>query len=292
MAIVSSAQLMPKLLAGIQYQQGINDTLVKQMSSGKRVDAVADAPRLYQRSLSYSHIRAQTQVSLRSVDTGLGRTGMTMSVLQNAQNLMQRANVLAVQQASATVTAATRQSAAAEIATIHQTLLSLANTQWQGASLFAGTAIQQPAFQVNAAGQAVYQGNAAARLLSLGVNHQVVSNINGKDAFASSFAALEALQSALNVNDPVGIRAAMDTTKTAFSTLVSQNAQAGALDNALRLHQADLQNLETLTAAQQQKNDAADAASLAIRLSQTSVALQALFSQVGKLNQLTLSKYL
>jgi flagellar hook-associated protein 3 FlgL len=120
--------------------------LNSQISSGKRVNAPSDDPLGMSNILTYrSGLNAVGQYK-QSADYANGWIAQTDSILQDMDNLMSRASELAVQGASATATADTREGAAEEIKQIRGMMLSHANARYGNKYLFGGTMTQTQPF--------------------------------------------------------------------------------------------------------------------------------------------------
>jgi len=120
--------------------------LNSQISSGKRVNAPSDDPLGMANILTYrSELNAVDQYK-QSAEYANGWISQTDSILEDMDNLMSRASELAVQGASATATADTRQGAAEEIKQLRGEMLSHANAKYGNKYLFGGTMTQTQPF--------------------------------------------------------------------------------------------------------------------------------------------------
>lgn len=120
--------------------------LNSQISSGKRVNAPSDDPLGMSNILTYrSELNAVDQYK-QTANYANGWISQTDSILEDMQNLMDRASELAIQGASATATADTREGAAEEIKQIRGMMLSHANAKYGNKYLFGGTMTQTQPF--------------------------------------------------------------------------------------------------------------------------------------------------
>jgi flagellar hook-associated protein 3 FlgL len=194
-----------------------------QISSGKRINTPSDDP------LGLSSVLTnRTELNMfdqygKSINYATGWLNRMETLVQDTDDLLGRASELAVQQASSTATAATREGAAEEIKQIRSMLLSNANAKYGNKYIFSGTRTQtQPFLFVDAEklgadvstvadlppaategdaafvttpgkmyvfneGQwkSVYQGNDSTISLQIGRSSTVQTNIPGSSLFSN-----------------------------------------------------------------------------------------------------------
>jgi flagellar hook-associated protein 3 FlgL len=120
--------------------------LNNQLSSGRRIDKPSDDPIGMSRVLIYrSELNSFGQFQ-KSIDLATGWLSRMDSIFMDVDDTLGRASELAVQQASATSNAATRQGAAEEIKELREMLVGLANSKYAGKYMFGGTMTQTPPF--------------------------------------------------------------------------------------------------------------------------------------------------
>ncbi len=290
---IASAQIYDSLLSGIRKQMEIQATGNEQIASGNRFQRPAQAGFDYKTSLDLRHARKAAQAGLDALAVAESRLGYSQAVLSDINKLMLRAQTLAAQQASGQIGATERQAAAAEVAQLREQIFSLVNQNWQGQSLFAGTAVDQPAFVKDAAGNAIYNGSAADRIVAVDDHLQIVSNVRGDHpAFAAMFNALQSFESALRANNVPALQTAKDALISAGNAMVDLTSEVGARLEAVRLYQTGWQDLKLTIEKQLNNHEGVDIPAVVSRLQQSSVALQAAYAQVAKLRQLSLVNFL
>jgi flagellar hook-associated protein 3 FlgL len=142
---------------------------------------------------------------------------------------------------------------------VRQEILSGANTQFDGNSLFAGTETSTQPF-VDTAGTVSYQGNDEAIYQRLDRSVVVQTNITGQDLFVdapSPFVVLADLKTAITNNDATAIRAGLADLDTIQNRMNTTAATVGnnirlteQLKNALQTHNETLQeHVSTMTDA-------------------------------------------
>ena len=155
---ISTSQIYNNLMSGVQGQMEIQDRGNRQISSGTRFQTPAEAGLDYKLSLDIRHAQTSTQGSIDAIKTAESRLGSSQMALADMESIMLRAESLAVQQSNAGLSAQERADAALEVGHLIDRFMQDANTQWNGQSLFSGTAVDQAAFISNNfnAGSSVY----------------------------------------------------------------------------------------------------------------------------------------
>ncbi|HKJ83455.1 MAG TPA: flagellar hook-associated protein FlgL [Mariprofundaceae bacterium] len=165
---VTSQQMYDTLLAGISQQLQTQSTATAQLSSGKRYTRPSQDGMGYKQSLDIRHVQSGLSASLGAISTAKSRLSASQSALSQMQPLIQRAQTIAVQQANATLSPSERQAAVAEVSTLRDQLLALANQKFSGEYLFSGTAADQAAYSGNASiGNTQYTNGANASITNV-----------------------------------------------------------------------------------------------------------------------------
>jgi flagellar hook-associated protein 3 FlgL len=143
---ISNRALYNQLVKDLESSTEKMFKLNSQISSGKRVTTPSDDPMGLANVLVYrTELNAFGQFK-KSIDYSKGWLSRTDSILQDMNDLMGRANELAVQVSSATTTAQTRQGAAEEIKQIRDMVMAYANEKYGNKYLFGGTMTQSTPF--------------------------------------------------------------------------------------------------------------------------------------------------
>jgi len=290
---INSSQSVGALLSGIHRQLQHQLQGNEQVASGKRFLRPSDAPSDFQKSIDIRRALSSLKVGQKAVETGKSRLQASMGAVAQMQNILNRGQVIAMQMANATVSVSERRSAAVEVASLHQSLLDLANSAWQGEHLFAGTATNSPPFILDVNSRAVYQGATQDRIIDISATIRLVSNVRGDEAaFSAAFMALENLQTTLQNNDVVGIQGSVDETTRAASAMADLSAKLGALHNVFETHLSVFQNSDVLLQGRMSNHEQVSLPDVITQLEQSSITLQALYSQVSRFQKLSLVNYL
>lgn len=234
-------------LQGIANVEQAQAQTIRQLSSGYKVQTAADSPAL-------TPDLVQTGSSLASAQDYQTRLALALTEAQTADSslgtgisLLESARALAVQGADSSATASTRQTLAAQVQSIQQQIVGLANTSVAGRYIFGGASDQSPTYSysgsgqlgaqqlsdqtpgaatVDTTGQVVYQGLTANQIFD-------ASDSGGNPVSGNVFVALQSLVTALNNNDPSGAGTALDSLKAASDYLNQQQGVYGAAENRI-----------------------------------------------------------
>jgi flagellin-like hook-associated protein FlgL len=293
--IISSQQMVDTLLTGMQNQQQTVATDTNQLSSGQRFTTASQDPVAYEKSLSMRDMQSGITGSLSALDTAGSQLGMSQSVLSQMQPLLQRAQTLAVQMSSANSGTASYAAALNEVKALQQQFLNFANQTWQGQPLFAGTNTGvSAAFTMNTTtGAVTYNGNAKNPSIVISPTQSVDLGANGSNAaFTQAFSAFQGFTSALASGNVAGMQSAINGFSSASTSLTNLTAQVGGTLGSVNTQKATYQNLQTQVATSLSNNESADVAKAATQLNQANVALQAIYSELAKIGNISLVNYL
>lgn len=164
---VTTQQMFDNLLLGIRRQQQAQSQGTAQVSSGFKFTRPSDDGLGFKQSVDIRHVQAGIKSSLAGLSTAKIRLGASSNALSQMLPLLQRAQVLAVQQANPSLGTTERQAAAVEVKTLQDQLLALANQKFASESLFGGTATDQDAFAAFSAGGGAYTQGANTSITSV-----------------------------------------------------------------------------------------------------------------------------
>jgi len=290
---ISTSMLYNNLLTGINKQQNIQNLGNAKVASGTRFQTPAEAGLDYKVSLDLRHSQLNVQSSIDAIATVESRLGMSQTLLNDMSNVMRRAQAVAVQQSSAQISNAERQAGLQEMTHLANQFLSDSNQQWQGQALFAGTAVDKQAFTDDGLGNISYTGSAQDRIVSVSANQQLVSNIRGDNpAFAAAFTALQGFKTALATNDVAAMQSSLGALSSAGNGMIDLTADAGARLNAVQVSKVSFEDMKLNLDQRLNTHEAVDVAAVVAELQQSSIALQAAYSQVAQVKSLSLINFL
>ncbi|MCL4433856.1 MAG: flagellar hook-associated protein FlgL [Actinobacteria bacterium] len=251
--------LSSTMIQDITAQQGSIGTLEEQLSTGYKINQPSDNPAEAANILRLQSVYARTQQYSANAADALGWLSTGNSTMNQINQILQQIHQLMLSVSSADL--AGQQGAlngiAAEISNDRQALVSLANTQYNGQAIFAGTGTTGPAYGPN--GSYYGGGNAPTRTVATGV--QVSISVTGPALFGTGATSLLSNNAATN-GGVLGVLAqtvadlqagnvnAVETTdlsnlNTSISQVESQAAILGANYQRAQEFQTQAQNVQS-----------------------------------------------
>jgi len=290
---ISTNIIYNNLLSGIRNQQTIQNDGNAKISSGTRFQTPAQSGLDYKISLDIRHAQVSVQSSIDASNTVDSRLSISQTMLNDMNNLLTKAQVLAVQQASGQLGATERQAAFQEMNHLADQFLSDANKTWQGQSLFAGTAVDKNAFTDDGTGTITYTGSKQDRIVSISDNQQILSNVRGDNiAFSKAFSAMQSFKIALNNNDQTAIHDALGKLNSAGNSIIDLTTEVGSRLSALHISRSSFEDLKVNLDKRLATHEGVDIPSVMAELQQSSIALKAAYSQIAQMKTLSLTNFL
>ena len=183
---ISTSQLFDNSVNQMNRQQSKIAEMQAKLASGKQIVKPSDDS---EKSAVIQRLQTaidRQSVYERSLDTAENRLASEESALMSSERILQRIRQLAVQSNTDTMSVDDKEILANEITSLSEELLSLANTQdANGNYVFAGSNVQAKAFDVNADGDIIYQGDKTQTSVDISDQRRLVLNRAGDEVFAS-----------------------------------------------------------------------------------------------------------
>ena len=262
-----------------------------QASSLKRLSKPSDAPADVVAAMSLHAGLSRADQYDRNLSDAQGWLGNADSALTSVFTQLQKVNDLVLQASNASLDNNARATIATEIDSIRKSLIGVANTQYAGRPIFAGTASGNSAYDAN--GQYVGVSSAVERNIAPGQRIQV--NVNGDTVFgppgSDLFSTLSQISQAV-LNDPSQLSGLQATLGTQTSQVQNQLAQVGS--QFLRVQNMQSQNTSNgLTMKQNLSSiEDADIAEVMVNLQAQQVAYQAALQATARAIQPSLTDFL
>ena len=202
----------------------------EQAASGLLINRPSDAPEMVGQidrlqggvldQKVYGANATQAQSTLDQMDSQLGRMHDTLT----------RAREIAIQSSGDVPTAGDRTISAVEVASLLESMLATANSEFAGSYLFAGTAYDSPPY--DAVG--TYSGSTDTPSVRVGDETWVTSGLDGSAVFDDTvnvFSSIAAFQLALESDDSAGILTAIDDIDAAMTQVIAARTAVGADTN-------------------------------------------------------------
>ncbi len=246
------------VLNGLNAADQAEQKALLQMTTGKRVNVASDDPAAAAMQVQTSDQTLAGDQFLRSISSVTGELQTADSALSSCVTALQRAITLGVEGANGTLSQQDRQALASEVQGISTQVLGIANLNYNGHFLFAGTADSQTPYVLdpNSPGGVKYQGNDSTNQIEVEQGQTVSMNLPGSQLFsatgASVFQSLADLTTALQ--NGTGIDTATESVRTAFDQLTSSRVFYGSTVDQLTADTGFLQN-EQVQLAQTTNNN-------------------------------------
>ena len=286
------------VVAYIQQSEQSLQTALQQVSTGQRVSVPSDDP-----AASAALVQLQAQASnvdqyQTNADSALSQAQSADSVVTSVVSLLNRAITLGTEGANGTSSTANRESIASEVQGLLSNVVSLANTTFQGLSLFGGTVSGKAAFTASTTSTTgyTYNGNSTVNRVSVGDTLTVQANIPGNTLFDNSngsvLGALSKLSTALTSGSTADIGTATTAVTNALNVVTQQHVVYGNTINQLTAQETYLSQ-ETVTLTSRETSLVGiDTAVAAENLSQAETSNTAVFAASAKVLQNNLLDYL
>jgi flagellar hook-associated protein 3 FlgL len=288
---IPNQMLVNNSLIALQQSFSKLADLQNEAASLKRLSKPSDAPADVSSAMQlHSGLDRSTQYA-RNLSDAQGWLGNADNALTSTVTQLQKVNDLVLQASNSSLDANARQGIATQIDSIRKSLIGVANTQYAGRPIFAGTAGGDVAY--DASGNYVGVSSTLERNIAPGQRIQV--NVNGDSVFGAPgsdiFTTLSKLSDAV-VNDPTQLTALQSALGSQTTQVQNSPAQVGS--QFLRVQNTQSQNTsDGLTMKQNLSSiEDADIAQVMVQLQAQQVAYQAALEATAKAIQPSLTDFL
>ena len=303
---ISTSQLFDNSVNQMNRQQSKIAEMQAKLASGKQIVKPSDDS---EKSAVIQRLQTaidRQSVYERSLDTAENRLASEESALMSSERILQRIRQLAVQSNTDTLSVDDKEILANEITSLRQELLSLANTQdANGNYVFAGSNVQAKAFDVNADGDIIYQGDKTQTSVDISDQRRLVLNRAGDEVFASVdrvvdgdtqnisfFKVIDDFAQALATDDEdalnLGLEEIASITEGMGASIADLGSRISTVNNQREiLEDTNLRYQDLLSNAQD-----LDYATAVTKLSAELLSLEAAQASFAKISQLSLFNYI
>ncbi|HEY7098530.1 MAG TPA: flagellar hook-associated protein FlgL [Terriglobales bacterium] len=286
---------MTQILESLAQTQQLEETALQQMASGRRINKPSDDAAGAAVLTQIQDKTSKTDSYLRSIGDITGQLQTADSTLGSVVTALQRAITLGVQGATGTESDADRMALAQEASGIRDSLISLANTSFEGRFIFSGTSQNRPYALDNTQASGVrYDGNSGVNHVTIGDGFQLQMNLPGAQLFSATgpgmFQAINDLITSLTTD--TGIDAAVTSLRASFDHVTAQRVFYGNALNQIESQQINLSNLKLQLSQQENVVAGADLTQAASQLVNAENARNAALAAVAKVSQSNLFDFL
>ncbi len=280
--------------------------LQTQLATGKRLTTASDDAAAFRRVQRLEIAGANDAAWRNNITLASSVLDQADATLGNITDLLQRAQELAVQSNSGTLSDSDRRVVASQLRGVIDDVLTLANTRdGRGIPLF-GAATGDAALVRDASGTVSFGGTGDPPSIPVGDDTVVRPSESAERIFGGLpvagggttdiFAEISSLAAALDVPGGASVPAiaanTIDQLKAAVEQVVSVRGSIGARSARLDLEQSRLDDLNVIREADRGALEGTDMQATIIQLQKTSTILQATQMSLSRLSQLSLFDYL
>jgi flagellar hook-associated protein 3 FlgL len=301
MTRVTPATLNSGVMAGLQSSLSRLQQTQEQLSSGRRLSRPSDSPVDTVAAMQLRAERKQSDQLARNIDDGMAWLNTSDQALSQTNTVLTRIRSLVLAGSNSTNGPDERRAMATEVDQLREAVLGMANTQYLGRPVFAGTQDTATAFDP---ATGAYTGNTATvkRTVSPDSGSGTLAvSVTGDQAFttllhdpsaAGGAGVLERISNALRSGDPTAMDAALDDLDTASEALRSTQTTVGARTNRLLTVQANGEVRSDAVAAKLASVEGIDLAKTITDLTLQQTAYQAALGAAAKVVQPSLMDFL
>ena len=290
--------LVPDILAGLQQSQTTLNQALEQVSTGKSVNVPSDNPaaasEMVQNTIETANVDQYTQ----NVTGVLSQVQAASSALSSVESSLTQAISLGTEGANGTESTANQQAIASQVQGILSSVVTQANTSYEGSYLFGGTASSQQPYTADSSSPTgyTYNGNGGQNSVAVGDSTNVQVNLPGSQIFSNSttnvLGSLSALVTALQGGNSSAIGTAVSGVTTALNYVSQQRIFYANADSQLNSQETYLQQETVNLSSQQTSLVGVNMAQAAINLSQAQTDNSAALAAAAKVLPDTLLNYL
>jgi len=290
--------LVPDILAGLQQSQTTLNQALEQVSTGKSVNVPSDNPaaasEMVQNTIETANVDQYTQ----NVTGVLSQVQAASSALSSVESSLTHAISLGTEGANGTESTADLQSIASQVQGILSSVVTQANTSYEGSYLFGGTASSQQPYTADSSSPTgyTYNGNSGQNSVAVGDSTNVQINLPGNQIFSNSttnvLGSLSALVTALQSGNSTTIGTATSGVTNALNYVSQQRIFYANADSQLNSQETYLQQETVNLSSQQTSLVGVNMAQAAINLSQAQTDNSAALAAAAKVLPDTLLNYL
>jgi flagellar hook-associated protein 3 FlgL len=278
---------LQQLAAALSRTTAQQQNLSSQISSGVRLTGLGDDPVAAAQNVQFSAQIAADSVFTQTAATTTAKMQVADSTLGSVVDQINQAISVATAGNNGTNNASDRSSVAAELTTIRDEILGLANTSYSGKYLFSGSQNNSAPFQLDSStspATVTYTGDNVVNYVSTPGGQSIATNVPGQHIFTAAggdlLGTLNALIQGFSTGDTATTSALTSQLTTALSQLSTQRASLDGSINRLQSASSYASQEQTRLLANQTDLLQADLPTIATKLSSSTTQQSALESVI------------
>lgn len=231
-----------QLTAALSRSTAQQQALSSEISSGVRISGLGDDPTAASQNVQFSARIAADSTFTQTASTTTAMMQVADSTLGSVVDQINQAISVATAGNNGTNNASDRSSVAAELTSIRDEILGLANTSYSGKYLFSGSQNNNPPFQLDnstSPATVVYSGDSVVNFVSTPGGQSIATNLPGQQLFTATGGDLLGTLNTLIQGFSSGNTAATTSLTSQLSAALSQvSKQRALLDGAINRFQS------------------------------------------------------
>jgi flagellar hook-associated protein 3 FlgL len=283
---------LQQLAAALSRTTAQQQTLSSQISSGIRLTGLGDDPVAAAQNVQFSAQIAADSIFTQTAATTTAKMQVVDSTLGSVVDQINQAISVATAGNNGTNNASDQSSVAAELTSIRDEILGLANTSYSGKYLFSGSQNDSAPFQLDnstSPASVVYSGDSAVNYVGTPGGQSIATNLPGQQVFTAAggdlLGTLNALIQGFSTGDTATTSALTSQLTTALSQVSTQRASLDGSINRLQSASSYASQEQTRLVANQTDLLQADLPTLATKLSSSETQVSALESVIVAIEQ-------
>jgi flagellar hook-associated protein 3 FlgL len=283
---------LQQIAAALSRTTAQQQILSSQISSGVRLTGLGDDPVAAAQNVQFSAQIAADSVFTQTAATTTAKMQVADSTLGSVVDQINQAISVATAGNNGTNNASDRSSVAAELTTIRDEILGLANTSYSGKYLFSGSQNNSPPFQLDSStspATVTYSGDNAVNYVTTPGGQSIATNVPGQQIFTAAggdlLGTLNALIQGFSTGDTATTSALTSQLSSALSQLSTQRASLDGSINRLQSASSYASQEQTRLLTNQTDLLQADLPTIATKLSSSETQQSALESVIVAIEQ-------
>lgn len=283
---------MQQLTAALSRNQAQQQTLANQISSGVRLTGLGDDPVAAAQNVQLSAQITTDSTFSQTASTTISRMQVADSTLGSVVDQINQAISVATAGNNGTNNANDQSSVAAELTSIRDEILALANTSYSGTYLFSGSQNGNPPFALDSStspATVMYLGDSRVNSVSTPGGQAIATNLPGNQVFTAAgtdlLGTLNGLIQGFSTGDTATTTALTSQLSAALSQVSIQRASLDSAINRLQSASSYVSQEQTQIVSNQTNLLQADLPTLATQLSSSTTQQSALESVIVAIEQ-------
>lgn len=283
---------LQQIAAALSRTTAQQQTLSSQIASGVRLTGLGDDPIAAAQNVQFMAQIAADSIFTQTADTTTAKMQVADSTLGSVVDQVNQAISVATAGNNGTNNASDRSSVAAELTTIRDEILGLANTSYSGKYLFSGSQNNSAPFQLDSStspATVTYSGDNAVNYVTTPGGQSIATNVPGQQIFTAAggdlLGTLNALIQGFSTGDTATTSALTSQLSSALSQLSTQRASLDGSINRLQSASSYASQEQTRLVANQTDLLQADLPTIATKLSSSETQQSALESVIVAIEQ-------